>query len=67
MGDAFKQMKMKSLAWKSMVAASHHLLFTLDKTFSDLVSGIQFKGQGDFGETLSSRAGKARRAYQTNA
>lgn len=35
------------------VAARHHLLFTLDKTFSDLVCGIQFNGWGEFGETLT--------------
>lgn len=66
MGDAFEQMKMKSLALKRMVAARHHLLFTLDKTFSDLVSGIQFNGRGEFRETLSCSS-RAHGAYQRNA
>ncbi len=38
---------------RGTVAARLHLLFTLDKTFSDLVRGIQFNRWGEFGEALT--------------
>ncbi len=38
---------------RGTVAARLHLLFTLDKTFSDLVRGIQFNSWGEFWEALT--------------
>lgn len=40
---------------RGTVAARLHLLFTLDKTFSDLVRGIQFNSCGEFGKSISEK------------
>ncbi len=48
------------------VSARHHLLFTLDKTFSDLVCGVQFNGCGEFGEALALYQGMSEKCLATN-